>query len=81
MEHLPRGFFCVTVALTMVIAGVRPVLFRLGMHDPLALFTTAFGPHEFSSFEFLAFAVQGFLAALVSSLVLTTVRWASAIRP
>ena len=82
IEHLPRAFFCVTLSLSVVYVGLRPLLLLLGRPDPLALFTTSFeAQHRFSACDMGAFAVQGALAALLADFVVRAVRYASAIRP
>ena len=58
IEHLPRGFFCVTLVLVFEKLALRPLLLAYGRADPLALFTTSFEPHDASGIELAAFALQ-----------------------
>ena len=51
IEHLPRAFFCVTLAMTFVKVALRPLLRAYGRADPLALFTTSFEQLEFDTLQ------------------------------
>ena len=82
VEHLPRAFFCVTLALAFVHIFLRPLLQHTNQPNPLALFTTSFeSSHQWSPLEIFAFALQGAFSAISAACVLRFVNLAARLRP